>query len=146
MLKSRAIALAAAIGVLPSIAILAQVGSKPAGAVSVGSDEPILNAPYSTKRHFTSVTKHADGTISRIESGGARRAILRGRTYSTGERQWTCFDRGKNVLKSEVLCRVDDPVANTETRWDTTSKVVKVIHWAQSASNEDASAENCPAA
>ena len=45
-----------------------------------------------------------------------------------------------------MLYRVDDPVANTETRWDTTSKVVKVIHWAQSASNEDASAENCPAA
>lgn len=146
MLKIRAIALATAIGVLPSIAILAQVGSKPAGTVSVGSDEPILNAPYSAKRHFTSVTKHADGTISRIESGGNEARDSQGRTYSAGERQWTYFDGKKNVLKSEMLYRIDDPVANTETGWDTTSKVVKVIHWAQSASSEDASAVKCPAA
>lgn len=146
MLKIRATAFAAVIGVLPSIAILAQVGSKPAGTVSIGSDEPILNAPYSAKRHFTSVTKHADGTISRIESGGSEARDSEGRTYSAGERHWTYFDGKKNVLKSEILYRVDDPVANTETRWDTTSKVVKVIHWAQSASSEDASLAKCPAA
>ena len=146
ILKIRVTVLAAVIGVLPSIATLAQVGSRPAGIVSVNSDEPILNAPYSAKRHFTSVTKHADGTMSRIESGGSEARDSQGRAYSAGERQWTYFDGKKNVLKSEMLYRVDDPVANTETRWDTTSKVVKVIHWAQSASSEDASAAKCPAA
>jgi hypothetical protein len=143
MLKIRVTVLAAVIGVLPSIAILAQIGSKPAGTVSVSSDEPILNVPYSAKRHFTSVTKHADGTISRIESGGSEARDSQGRTYSAGERQWTYFDGKKNILKSEILYRVDDPVANTETRWDTTLKVAKVI---QSASSEDASGAKCPSA
>jgi hypothetical protein len=50
MLKIRLAVLAAVIGVLPSIGILAQVGSTPAGNGSVRSDEPILNAPYSAKR------------------------------------------------------------------------------------------------
>lgn len=146
MLKIRLAVLAAVIGVLPSIGILAQVGSTPAGNGSVNSDEPILNAPYSAKRHFTSVTKHADGTISRIESGGSEARDSQGRTFRAGERQWTYFDGKKNVLKNEMLYRVDDPVANTETRWDTTTKVVKVIHWARSASSEDASVAKCPAA
>ena len=146
MLKIRVTVLAAVIGVLPSIAILAQIGSKPAGTVSVSSDEPILNAPYSAKRHFTSVTKRSDGTISRIEEGGSEARDSQGRTYNAGERQWTYFDGKKNVLKSEILYRVDDPVANTATRWDTTSKVAKVIHWAQSALSEDASVTKCPAA
>jgi len=146
MLKVRLTVLAAIIGVLPWIAILAQVASKPAGSISVSSDEPILNTPYSAKRHFTSVTRHADGTISSIESGGSEARDSEGRTYSAGERQWTYFDGKKNVLKSEMLYRVDDPVANTETRWDTTSRVVKVIHWDQSASENDASAAKCPAA
>jgi hypothetical protein len=143
MLTIRARALTALIVVLPSIAILGQVGS-PAGTVSVGSDEPILNAPYSAKRHFTSITKHADGTTSRIESGGSEARDSQGRTYSAGERQWTYFDGKKDVLKSEMLYRVNDPVANTETKWDTTSKVAKVIHWAHSALSEDASASEMP--
>lgn len=146
MLKIRATVLAAVIGVLPSIAILAQIGSKPAGTVSVSSDEPILNAPYSAKRHFTSVTKHADGTIGRIESGGSEARDSQGRKYSAGERQWTYFDGKQNILKSEILYRVDDPVANTETRWDTTLKVAKVIYLAKSASSEDASGAKCPSA
>ena len=45
-----------------------------------------------------------------------------------------------------MLYRIDDPVANTETRWNTTSKVVTVVHWAPSASTENASAAECPAA
>jgi hypothetical protein len=146
MLKVRLTALAATIAVLLSIAILAQARSKPTGTVSVASDKPILNTPYSAKRHFTSVTKHADGTISRIESGGSEARDSQGRTYSAGERHWTYFDGKKNVLKSEMLYRVDDPVANTETKWDSSSRVAKVIHWAQSASSKDASAEKCPAA
>jgi hypothetical protein len=145
MIKIRLLILAGVIGALPSIAILAQVGTKPAGTVSVSSDEPTLNAPYSAKRHFTSVTKRADGTISLIESGGSEARDSQGRTYSAGERHWTYFDGKENELKSEMLYRINDPVANTETRWDTTSKVVKVIHWAQSASGEDASAAKCPA-
>jgi hypothetical protein len=146
MLKIRLTVLSAVLGILPSITISAQVGAKPAGTVSISSDESVLNAPYSAKRHFTSVTKLADGTITRMESGGSEARDPQGRTYSAGERYWTYFDGKKNVLKSEMLYRIDDPVANTETKWDTTSKVVKVIHWTQRASNGDASATKCPAA
>jgi hypothetical protein len=146
MLKIRVAVLAAVIGALPSIAILAQVGPKLPGTISVSSDELILNTPYSAKRHFTSVTKHTDGTISHIESGGSEARDSQGRTFSAGERQWSYFDGKKNVPKSEMLYRVDDPVANTETRWDTTTKVVKSVHWTQSASSEDASVTKCPAA
>ena len=146
MLKIRLTVLAALLGVLPSITILAQISANPAGAVSASSGGPVLSAPYSAKRRFTSVTKLADGTISRSESGGSEARDSQGRTYSAGERQWTYFDGKKNVLKSEMLYRIDDPVAQTEARWDTTSKVVKVIHWTQSASSEDASPTKCPAA
>jgi hypothetical protein len=41
-------------------------------------DVQIGDTAYSAKRHFTSVTKHADGTISRIESGGN---LLDNKTY-----------------------------------------------------------------
>ena len=132
-------------GFLSSLASLAQVGLKPdesvaiSGSVAISTDVPLRNAPYSAKRHFTSVTKHADGKISRIEAGGSEARDSQGRTYSADERQWTYFDGKKDVLKSELLYRVDDPVANTETRWDTTSKVAKVIHSIQTGSSVDVS-------
>jgi len=36
---------------------------------------------------------------------------------------------GKSVELSETLVRIDDPVANTETKWDTSLKQVKVVHF-----------------
>jgi hypothetical protein len=146
MLKIHLSVLVAVLGVLSSITILAQVGANPARTVSASSGEPVLGAPYSAKSRFTSVAKLADGTISRSESGGSEARDSQGRTYNAGERQWKYFDGKRDVLKSEMLYRIDDPVAKTETRWDTTSKVVKVIHSAQSASSVDASATECPAA
>src|ERR1700679_1524794 len=102
---------AAALVLVASVTILAQPVIKPAGAISVGSHAPVLNAPYSAKRHFTSVKKLADGTVGRDESGGSEARDSQGRTYSAGERQW----KYKGVIKSETLYRIDDPVANTET-------------------------------
>lgn len=93
------------------------------------SDGRVLNAPYSAQRRFTSVDKRPDGTSRSSESGGSEARDSQGRTYSAGERHWTYLDHGKPVLKSETLYRIDDPVSNTETRWDSTSKEVKIIHW-----------------
>jgi hypothetical protein len=36
------------------------------------------------------------------------------------------------VEKREMLVTIDDPVANTETKWDTTNRVVKIIHFTPS--------------
>jgi hypothetical protein len=94
-------------------------------------NERVLNVPYSARRHFTSVEKRADGKTSRSESGGSEARDSRGRTYSAGERHWTYLENGKSVLKSEMLYRIQDPVSNTNTSWDSTSKQVKVIHWPQ---------------
>jgi hypothetical protein len=146
MLKIPFTVLSVLLGVAPSITILAQSGAKPVGTTSVSSGEPVLNAPYSARRRFTSVTKLTDGTISRIESVGSEARDSQGRKCSVGERHWTYFDGEKNILKSEMLYRIDDPVADTETKWDTTSKVVKVIHWPQSVPKESASAAECQAA
>jgi hypothetical protein len=96
---------------------------------AVNSGETVLNAPYSAERRFTSIDKSADGTINRSQAGGSEARDSQGRAYSAGERQWTYKEAGKSVLKSEMLYRLHDPVANTDTRWDTTSKEVKVIHW-----------------
>lgn len=96
-------------------------------------NERVLNAPYSARRHFTSVEKLTDGKTSRSESGGREARDSQGRTYSAGERHWTYLEKGKSVLKSEMLYRIQDPVSNTTTSWDSTSKEVKVIHWPEGA-------------
>lgn len=126
----------AAFGLLPSIAVFGQSAARTAGGVFVSHDGNILNAPCSAKRYFTSVTTHVDGTVDHSESGGSEARDSQGRTYSAGERKWIYFDGKENVLKSEMLYRINDPVANTETKWDTTTRVVKVIRWAESASKE----------
>ena len=118
MLMIRLAVLATVIPLLPSIAILAQVGSKPAGIVSVNSDKPILDAPYSAKRHFTSVTKHADSAASRIESGGSEARDSQGRTYSADERQWTYFD-GKRTC-SRAKCYIEWTIQSRTLRRDGT--------------------------
>lgn len=137
MLQARSLVLAAMLATLPSTAITAQTTTT-TGTPSTCSDSRVLNAPYSAKRHFTSVENRADGTINRSESGGSEARDSQGRTYSAGERQWTYLDGDKRVLKSEILYRIEDPVANTETRWDSSSKEAKVIHWRQSSSNQAA--------
>ena len=144
MSKIPLMVLSALLGVLPSTISSAQTDGTPIRSVSDNSDEQIPGAPYSAKRHFTYFTKHADGTTSRDEASGSQARDSQGRTYSADERQWTYFDGTKNVLGSEMLYRIEDPVANTDTRWDATSKVVKVIHMAPSVPG-DASKAQCPA-
>src|ERR1035438_2683617 len=107
----------------PALAVPLQTGTAHRTEASVETNDRVLNAPYSAQRRFTSVSNGADGTSSRSESGGSEARDSQGRTYSAGERQWTYMDSGKSVLKSELLYRIDDPVANTETRWDSTLKV-----------------------
>lgn len=145
MLMNRLPIFIAAIGLLPSIALFGQSAAKAAGGAFVSPDGTILNAPYSAKRHFTSVTKRADGRVDHSKSVGSEARDSRGRTYSAGERQWTYFDGKENVLKSEMLYRIDDPVANTETKWDTTTRVVNLFHRPQSVSKEMPPEAECQA-
>ena len=144
MLNIRAMVLFAVVGIMGSTQISGQTDPAASGNPCVKVDGPVLNVPYSAQRRFTSVKKLADGTIDRSESGGSEARDSQGRTYSAGERQWTYLEGKKRVLKSEMLYRIDDPVANTDTRWDTTSKEAKVVHWPKNAS-EDASRAPCQA-
>ena len=120
-----------------SLSIFAQTS-----VVNLG--ETVPNAPYSAERRFTSIDKSADGTINRSQSGESEARDSQGRTYSAGERHWTYKEAGKSVLKSEILYRLHDPVANTDTQWDTTSKEVKFIHWSQALANQDPANASCP--
>jgi hypothetical protein len=88
--------------------------------------------------------KKADGTVTHEESGGSEARDSQGRTFSAGERHWTYSEGNRSVLGSEMLYRIDDPVANTETTWDSTSKEVKVIHWPQNDLKQDALETACP--
>jgi hypothetical protein len=134
---------AALLGVFPLVAILAQ-GSSTTGANAV---DRILDAPYAAQRRVTSVKKSTDGTIKRSEASESEARDSRGRTYVTGERQWTYLEGKKKVLKSEMLYRIHDPVAKTDTKWNSSSKEVKVIHWPQSAPEmDDSSRKMCEAA
>jgi hypothetical protein len=116
------------LSLFPVSAILAQTGEGRSTAV-LNDAGRVLNTPYAAERHFTASQKRADGTVERTDAGGSEARDSEGRTYSAGERHWTYLDGGKPVLKSEMLYRVHDPVARTDTSWDTTSKEVKVIHW-----------------
>lgn len=144
MLQIRSLVLFTALGGC-SFASLTQTSVIPAGTSSVKADENVLNAPYSAQRRFTSVEKSADGKINRSESGGSEARDSQGRTYTAGERHWTYQVDGKSVLKSEILYRIHDPVANTDTEWDTTSKQAKVIRWTEGTGNENASNADCKA-
>ena len=115
-------------GVSSLSALFPQTGNG-RSANSSDNPSPILDAPYSAERRFTSIKRRPDGSVERLESGGSEARDSKGRTYTAGERHWTYLDGGRPVLKSEMLFRVHDPVARTDTSWDTTSKEVKVIHW-----------------
>ncbi len=116
------------LGALPWAVILAQGGGASSTTASDNADHRVLNSPYSAQIRFTSVEKLADGTTRSSEYGGSEARDSQGRTYSAGESRWTYLDHGKTVLKSEMLYRIHDPVSNTDTRWDSTSKEATVIH------------------
>jgi hypothetical protein len=124
---------------LSALAIQTQTDANGVGTLSAAPNSRVLNAPYSAQRHFTSMMKLADGTINRSESGGSEARDSQGRTYSAGERHWTYLEGKKSVLKSEMLYQIHDPVAKTDTKWDSSSKEVKVIHWPQNSPKQDAS-------
>src|SRR5690348_8936633 len=94
-----------------------------------GKSDPIVNLPYSAQRRFTIVEKRTDGLSSPSESGGSDARDSEGRTFTAGERHWMYMQDGKSVLKTEMLYRVNDPVAHTTTSWDSNSKVAKVVKW-----------------
>jgi len=108
------------LGILPVLPISAQTISTT--TASGNPDGRVLKAPYSAQPRFTSIEKLPDGTTRSSESGGSEARDSQGRTYSAGERHWTYLDQGKSVLKSEMLYRINDPVSNTETRWDSITK------------------------
>ena len=126
--------LALLLGILYSVAISAQTNAASSKALSGNGVDRILKAPYSAQRRFLSIEKLTDGTTKRSQTGGSEARDSLGRTYSAGERHWTYLDQGKSVLKSEMLYRINDPISNTEKRWDSTTKEVKVIHWPKGAS------------
>jgi len=90
---------------------------------------PVANAPYSAVRHVITTQRMSDGTVSRSEATQQEARDSKGRSYRAGERHWTTEIDGKSIEKSEMLVTIDDPVANTETKWDTISAVVKIIHF-----------------
>jgi hypothetical protein len=135
--------LVAVLALSPSLASLAQDGTGSAKSSSIHADDTVRGAPYSAEHRFTSVSDGADGKTASTESaGGSEARDSQGRTYSAGERHWIF----QGELKSEMLYRIDDPVANTQTRWDSTTKDVKVIHFPQSASKDNAPSGPCPTA
>ena len=137
MLRIRASLLAALIVTVISVAMPALPRAAHPESLSALPDETILNAPYSAERHFTSVKRSADGTTHRTETHGSEARDSQGRTYSADERLWLYSGHEK----SQVLYRIHDPVANTDTKWDSISKEVKVFHWHPSPHDADVSKE-----
>jgi hypothetical protein len=106
---------------------------------------PVTNAPYSAVRRVITTERKADGTTSRSEATEQEARDSKGRNYSSGERRWTTNIDGKSVEKSETLVRISDPVANTETTWDTTREVVKIVHFPSSNAVASANRPNVDA-
>jgi len=118
------------LALLLSFAAIGEIKAAPQG---VNLDDTVLNAPYSAKRRFTNIEKSADGSVIRTESSGSKARDSKGRTYTADERHWTYL----GSLKSEMLYEIDDPVAHTDTRWDSTIKIAKVVHTRRSAGGEN---------
>jgi hypothetical protein len=114
----------AALAAFPLGAIVALSAAVPQGTSSVNPDEAVLNAPYSAKRRFTHDEKSPDGSIKHTEAIGSKARDSQGRMYSADERQWTYL----GALKSEMLYEIEDPVNHTDTRWDTSVSIAKVVH------------------
>jgi len=112
--------------------IVLLLASSAALAQCAESDAPVANAPYSALRHVITMKHNPDGTSRRSEATQHEARDSKGRSYRAGARRWTTLVDGKSVAKSETLVRISHPVANTETQWDTSSKVAKVIHFPSS--------------
>jgi len=126
-----------------SLASLAHNGTGAVKGPSSGGDNRVLGAPYSAESRFTSVSVGVDGKTANTESAvGSEARDSQGRTYSAGERHWLY----QGEMKSEMLYRINDPVANTQTRWDSTTKEVKVIHFPQNVSKGNEPSGPCPTA
>lgn len=136
----------AALTLPPSASIAAQNQIKSPLSKLTNPNDSIPNAPYSARRRFTSIKRLPDGSIERNVSGGSEARDSQGRMYSEGERHWTYMEGTKSVPKSEMLYRIDDPVANTVTKWESISKDVKVIHFPPRPPLRDASGAECQAA
>ena len=113
----------AALVAFPLGAILASSAAVPQGTSSVKADERVINAPYSAKRRFTHDEKSSDGAIKHTETIGSKARDSQGRMYSADERRWLY----RGTFKSELLYEINDPVKHTDTRWDTSTSIAKVI-------------------
>ncbi|HWR17504.1 MAG TPA: hypothetical protein VN577_21935 [Terriglobales bacterium] len=105
-----------------------------AGVADDGGN-PVLNAPYSGLRRVITTELNADGTTKRREAVQSEARDGKGRKFIAGERFWTTRVGDKDVEKSEVLVRIFDPVANTDTTWSSGDKQVKVVHWPKDDGN-----------
>ena len=124
------------------------IASMTSGAVAqceTQSPVPVTNAPYSAVRRVIETERKADGTTSRSEATEQEARDSKGRSYRAGERRWTTNIDGKSVEKNETLVRISDPVANTETTWDTTRKVAKIVHFPSSNASAPANHPNVDA-
>lgn len=122
---------------LLSLVISGTVNTALAQAGPVNSSEPVLKAPFSAHRLFTEIKNAPGGKTNQLQSGGSLARDSKGLIYSAGERHWTYFDGQKDILKSEILYRIHDPLTNTDTQWDSTTREVKVIHWPRNPSQAD---------
>jgi len=112
--------------------MIASMTSAAVAQCEAQSAVPVTNAPYSAVRRVITTERKADGATSRSEATEQEARDSKGRGYRAGERRWTTNIDGKSVEKSETLVRISDPVANTETTWDTTRKVAKIVHFPSS--------------
>lgn len=129
MYASRVFVFGYALFALPFIPVLFAGHDHHSDTATKGLSDHIVNLPYSAQRRFTSVEKRTDGSSSPSESKGSEARDSAGRTFTVGERHWIYRQDGKPVLESEMLYRVNDPLAHTTTTWDSNSKVAKVVKW-----------------
>lgn len=108
-----------------------------AAECDAGLTTSVSDAPYSGLRRVITIKRNTDGTASRSEATESVARDSKGRTYKAGERRWTTVVGGERIDKSELLVRIWDPVANTDTTWTSGDKKVKVVHFAPDASTKE---------
>jgi len=108
-----------------------------AAECDAGLTTSVSDAPYSGLRRVITIKRNTDGTASRSEATESVARDRKGRTYKAGERRWTTVVGGERIDKSELLVRIWDPVANTDTTWTSGDKKVKVVHFAPDASTKE---------
>lgn len=104
----------------------------PAYIDSCRGDEIVRDLPYSAHHHFTKTKKGTDGSFATEVSDGTEARDSLGRTFSSGERHWTYLKDGASLVGTEMLFKIEDPVAETTTKWSSIGKEAKVIHWPRS--------------